>query len=110
MTPAGGGRYQQSGRCGPAVAASSPEFVSRSHSAIRDAPSYRLSVLRVGRNNRYAEGWDQVFGGTKPGRAKAGKAKAATTKKAAKKSAKSSKPAATKKPAKKTAKKTAKKR
>ena len=49
-----------------------------------------MSVIRVGSNNSYAEGWDQVFGGTK-GKAKAGKTKAAAkaaTKKAAAKTAK----------------------
>jgi hypothetical protein len=72
-----------------------------------------MSVIRVGSNGNYAEGWDEVFG-----KAKAGKAKAAgkkTVKKPAKKLAKpaAKKPTATKKSAvtkKKVAKKASKKR
>jgi hypothetical protein len=52
-----------------------------------------MSIIRVGSNGTYAEGWDAVFSKSKPGKAKttkakAGKVKAAKAKPAAKKTAK----------------------
>jgi hypothetical protein len=44
-----------------------------------------MSVIRVGSTGKYADGWDHIFGGTKPARGKAAKkpaAKASGTKKA----------------------------
>jgi hypothetical protein len=51
-----------------------------------------MSVIRVGSNGNYAEGWDGVFGKAKPGKAKAAGKK--TAKKLVKPAAK--KPTATK--------------
>lgn len=47
-----------------------------------------MSVIRVGSNSRYADGWDAVFGGAKGG------GRAATGRKSPKGAAKSKKPAA----------------
>jgi hypothetical protein len=55
--------------------------------------SATMSVIRVGSTGKYADGWEQIFGGTgggrrgKPGAKPKGKAKQAT-KKAAKKAVK----------------------
>lgn len=50
-----------------------------------------MTIVRVGTNSRYANGWEQVFGGSKvsKGRKKAaGSTAGKSTKKAAKKAAK----------------------
>lgn len=53
-----------------------------------------MTIVRVGTNKKYSEGWEQAFGGGKSGKSKTA-AKASTKKKAAKKKKK----AATKKKA-----------
>jgi len=101
LTPSGRGRYEH--RCHRRAA---DEREQGSETIQRGV---LMSVIRVGSNGSYAEGWDGVFGKTKAGKAKAAGKK--TAKKAAKKVAKQ--PAATKKAAvtkKKAAKKAGKKR
>jgi hypothetical protein len=56
-----------------------------------------MSVIRVGSNGTYAEGWDKVFGGTKGKAARKGGKKSAK-KAGAKAAKKAKKPAAKKKP------------
>lgn len=58
-----------------------------------------MSVIRVGSNGTYADGWDKVFGGTKGKAARPGTKKKSAKKKAGAKAAKKAKkPTAKKKP------------
>jgi len=66
-----------------------------------------MSVIRVGSNGTYAEGWDQIFGGTsrkkaagKPGKAAGKKAAVKTAKRSVKPAGKAKKTAGKKKAAK----------
>jgi hypothetical protein len=51
---------------------------------------HTMSVIRVGSTGKYADGWDHIFGGTKPARGKAAGAKAAAAKAAKKPASKAS--------------------
>ena len=51
-----------------------------------------MTIVRVGKTDKYASGWDSAFGGKKPAKSEATAAKA-TAKKAAPKKAAAKKPA-----------------
>ena len=72
-----------------------------------------MTITRVGTNDKYASGWDSIFGGkkkAKPATAKASESKPVAAKKAVKKAKTVTAKPTTKKAAKKATKKAAKKK